>query len=90
MSCWAKVVGLVLVAAIVFVVVAPDIDLHPTISRAPHVGQKLRVALFHHTVMRAVLIFPLLISAGTRMRTSLDANGGSFADLIDLECSRRC
>jgi hypothetical protein len=88
-SSWAKVVWWIVIAAIVLIVVAPDVDLQPIVSRGSRAAQKLgRVAL--HSIMPVVLTFSSLTFSTLPLRTAPHAKGDSFADLIDLKCSRLC
>jgi hypothetical protein len=87
-SCWAKVVALIVIAIIAFVLIAPDIDLHPTVSRASRAVQKPSNAVFHSVVPAAVMT-ALSISALPAQSLAL-RGGDSSANLIDLKCSRLC
>jgi hypothetical protein len=86
---WAKVVGLVVIAVMVFVLVAPDIDLQPTVSRVSHVVHKPPAVAFHAAGV-ATLQFAFLISVTSSRQTPLRATRDSSANLIDLKCSRLC
>jgi hypothetical protein len=91
-SCWAKVVALVVIAVIAFVLIAPDIDLYPTVSRVSHALQKpakLSKAVFHSVVPAAVMT-AMSISALSAQFLSLSTKGDSCTNLIDLKCSRLC
>jgi hypothetical protein len=85
---WAKVVGLVVIAVMVFVLVAPDIDLQPTVSRVSRAAQKPPALAFH--AAGAILPFAFLISIASSRQTPLRATRDSSANLIDLKCSRLC
>ncbi|HEY7405705.1 MAG TPA: hypothetical protein VIB39_19425 [Candidatus Angelobacter sp.] len=89
MSCWAKVVWLVVVTAIVVIVVAPDVDLQPTVTRVSRALQKPGIAIAH-AIKPIVVMLPLLVSSTLPRRTAPHAKGDSFADLIDLTCCRLC
>jgi hypothetical protein len=89
---WAKVVCLVVIAAILFVVIAPDVDLQPTVSRVPHIAravQKPGATVFQTVIPAGFQFFPFVFSRRP-LRTSAHIKGDSFADLIDLKCSRLC
>jgi hypothetical protein len=86
---WTKVIALVVIAVIAFVLIAPDIDLHPTVSRVSRAVQKPSNAVFH-SVVPAAIMTAMSISALSAQSLSLRAKGDSCADLIDLKCSRLC
>ncbi len=92
MSSWTKVVALVVIAVIAFVLIAPDIDLYPTVSRVSHALQKpskLSKTVFHSAVAAAVMkarSLPALSTQSLSQRTE----GDSSTNLIDLKCSRLC
>jgi glycine cleavage system regulatory protein len=88
-SCWAKVVALIVIAVIAFVLIAPDIDLYPTVSRVSHAVQKPSNAVFHSAVPVAVMT-AISISALSAQFLSLCTKGDSCTNLIDLKCSRLC
>jgi len=88
-SCWAKVVALIVIAVIAFVLVAPDIDLHPTVSRVSRAVQKPSNAVFH-SVVPAAIMTALSISALSAQSLALRTDGDSCTNLIDLKCSRLC
>ena len=92
MSSWAKVVALFVIAVIAFVLIAPDIDLYPTVSRVSHTLQKpskLSKVVSHSAVAAAVMkarSLPALSTQSLSQRTE----GDSSTSLIDLKCSRLC
>jgi hypothetical protein len=88
-SCWAKVVALIVIAVIAFVLVAPDIDLHPTVSRVSRAVQKPSNAVFH-SVVPAPVMKALSIPALSAQFLALRTKGESSTNLIDLKCSRLC
>lgn len=89
MSCWAKVVALVVIAVIAFVLIAPDIDLYPTVSRVSRAVQKPSNAVFH-SVVPATVMTAMSISALSAQFLWLSTKGDSCTNLIDLKCSRLC
>jgi hypothetical protein len=86
---WAKVIALVVIAVIAFVVIAPDIDLHPTVSRVSRAVQKPPKAVFHSDVPAAVMT-ALSIPALAAQTLLLHTKDDSCTNLIDLKCSRLC
>ena len=88
----AKVVWLIVITAILFVVMAPDVDLQPTVSRVSHIAravQKPGATVFQTVIPVGLQFFPFVFSKRP-LRTSPHIKGDSFADLIDLKCSRLC
>jgi hypothetical protein len=88
-SCWAKVVALIVIAVIAFVLIAPDIDLYPTVSRVSHAVQKPSNAVSHSALPAAVMT-AMAISTLSAQFLALRTKGDSCANLIDLKCSRLC
>ena len=89
MSSWTKVVALVVIAVIAFVLIAPDIDLYPTVSRVSHSVQRPSKAVFHSEVPAAVMTSRSLPALSTQS-LSHRAEGDSSTNLIDLKCCRLC
>ena len=89
MNRWAKVIAFVVIAVIAIVVIAPDIDLHPTVSRVSRAVQKPPKAVFQSDVPAAVMT-AMSISALAPQSLSLRTKDDSCTNLIDLKCSRLC
>jgi len=88
-SCWAKVVAFIVIAVIAFVLIAPDIDLYPTVSRVSHAVQKPSKIVSHSALPAAAMTSRSLPALSTQS-LSLRIKGDSCANLIDLKCSRLC
>jgi hypothetical protein len=88
-SCGAKVVALIVIAVIAFVLIAPDVDLYPTVSRVSHAVQKPSNAVFHSAVPAGGMT-AMSISALSAQFLELRTKGDSCTNLIDLKCSRLC
>jgi len=86
---WAKVVGFVVIVLIAAILIAPDIDLQPTVSRITHIPQKPSATVVQ-SVAPAILTVSLLIAAALSLHSPPHATNGSFASVIDLTCSRLC
>lgn len=89
MSCWAKVVAFIVIAVIAFVLIAPDIDLYPTVSRVSHAVQKPPKTV-SHSALPAAAMKAMAISTLSAQFLALRIKGDSCANLIDLKCSRLC
>ena len=88
MSCWAKVVALIVIAVIAFVLIAPEIDLYPTVSRVSHAVQRPSNAVSHSAVPAAVMTAMSISALSAQL--ALHTKGDSCTNLIDLKCSRLC
>lgn len=89
MNCWVKFVGLVLIAVVVVIVIAPDLDLPPT-ARFSSVRQKTPLAAAFNAIIPAgvALLSPKFLSSPVRVRL---AGPSDFSvNLIDLNCTRLC
>jgi len=89
MNCWVKFVGLVLIAVVLVIVVAPDLDLPPT-ARFSSVRQKTPLAAAFNAVIPAgiALLSPKSLSSPVRVGRSCFSYVPT--SLIDLNCTRRC
>jgi hypothetical protein len=88
MNRWVKFVGLVLIAAVLAIVIAPDLDLPPT-ARFSSARQRVPLAVFNAIIpVRITLLRPNLLSSPVRV--GLPGINDFSISLIDLNCARLC
>jgi hypothetical protein len=86
-SRWAKFVGLLLVAVMLVIVVAPDFDLPPTAVRSAI--HRVHVSPLHAiTSVSIALLLPW--TAASPVPLVFSSLGDLQVSLIDLNCARLC
>jgi hypothetical protein len=86
---WVKFVGLLLIAVVVVIVIAPEIDLPLTVTRCSYTGYTLALVAFAAVIhARIILLAHRFITLSVRV--VLPAHGDSSGSLIDLNCTRLC
>lgn len=89
MNRWAKVVGLLLIAVLLIVVVAPDFDLPPTAGFSSARLKIPRAAAFNAIIPAGVtLLSPKSLTSPVRVGRPGPSCGST--SLIDRNCTRRC
>src|SRR6185503_10505666 len=87
MNRWAKVVSLLLIAVVLVIVIAPDLDLPPTARFSAR--QKAPLVVFNAIVPAgSVLLGPNSVSS--LVRIGLPGFSVFSISLIDLNCTRLC
>jgi hypothetical protein len=84
----AKLVGLFLIAVTLVIVVAPDFDLPPTVTRSLSARHTAPPA-FTAMITASIAILPQR-TAGSPVQAVFPGPGAFAASLIDLNCTRLC
>jgi hypothetical protein len=88
MNCWVKFVALVLIAVVLVIVIAPDVDLPPT-ARFSSVRHRVHPAAFNASLPASIILLrPNCFGSTTRFR--LPGFNDFSINLIDLNCTRLC
>ena len=88
MNCWVKFAGLVLIAAVLVIVIAPDLDLPPT-ARFSSVRDRVHLAAFNASLPVSIIsLRPNCLGSAARVR--LPGFNSFSTNLIDLNCTRLC
>jgi len=85
---WSKVVGFLLIAVVLVIVVAPDLDLPPT-ARFSSARHRAPLAALY-TVIPAGIALLLPNSVSSLVRVRLAGPSDFSVNLIDLNCTRLC
>jgi len=89
MSRWARFVGLLLIAVAVIIVIAPDVDLPPTVTRSSHLGHRILLIPFT-AVIHAGVVLLQQNSIRLLLPVVVPHYNDSSGSLIDLNCVRLC
>lgn len=89
MNQWARFVGLLLIAVVVIIVIAPDVDLPPTVTRSSHLGHRILLIPFSAVIHAGMLLLPQS-SIRLLVPVVLSRYNDSSGSLIDLNCARLC
>jgi hypothetical protein len=86
---WVQVVGLFLIILTLVIVIMPEFDLPPTLTRSP--GGTHKTPLIASTaIVHSTVAPPPQYSRGLPLRIAFPDSGILLASLIDLNCSRLC
>lgn len=85
---WTKFVGLLLIAVVLVIVIAPDLDL-PATARFSGARQRISLSAFHAIIPASItLLWPNFLSSPVRV--GLPGISDYSTNLIDLNCARLC
>jgi hypothetical protein len=80
-------IALLLLVVVVFIVIAPSVDLKPTVLRGVHLSDIARLMVAAATLATLVSILPtILTSRSWHPRYTISSTN----DLVVLVCARRC
>jgi hypothetical protein len=86
---WVQVVGLFLIILTLVIVIMPEFDLPPTLTRS--FGGTHKTPLVSSTaIVHSTVAPPPQYSRGLPLRIAFPDSGILLASLIDLNCSRLC
>jgi hypothetical protein len=86
---WIKFAGLMLIAVTVFIVVAPDLDLPPTLTKSSSIYHK-DVHVVVGAIVPAGIALALHSSSGAPLLVISSNYSEGVTSLIDLNCTRLC
>jgi hypothetical protein len=86
---WARFVGLLLIAVVVVIVVAPDVDLPSTVTRSSQIGHRIPLVAFTAVIHASIALLPQN-SIALLVRIVFPGHSDFSGSLIDLNCTRLC
>ena len=89
MKHWAKFVGLLLIVITLIIVIAPVLDLPPTLARFSTGSQKASLTGFTAIIPASINLLSQSFKVAP-VQAVFPGSGDSTVRLIDLNCSRLC